>query len=153
VVRRGRLVFAHRVQQLATRIDQIMLSSAEVAAKAPFAPIAITGGVLLRRRCCALREIAKAQSPRDRRPHVAAPHPAGDLAGFDLAPDAAAFEEMADDPGSARASTAAAGSGCRSTGRTPPLTMMARVPVSMRSCTQPLVPSQSRMRRQCSAAR
>jgi tRNA(Arg) A34 adenosine deaminase TadA len=42
----GRLVFAASVQQLATRIDQIMLSSAEVAAKAPFAPIAITGGVL-----------------------------------------------------------------------------------------------------------
>jgi tRNA(Arg) A34 adenosine deaminase TadA len=43
----GRLVFAASVQQLATRIDQIMLSSAEVAAKAPFAPIAITGGVLV----------------------------------------------------------------------------------------------------------
>jgi len=42
----GRLVFAASVQQLATRIDQIMLSSAEVAAKAPFVPIAITGGVL-----------------------------------------------------------------------------------------------------------
>ena len=42
----GRLVFAASVQQLATRTDQIMLSSAEVAAKAPFAPIAITRGVL-----------------------------------------------------------------------------------------------------------
>ena len=42
----GRLVFAASVQQPATRIDQIMLSSAEIAAKAPFAPIAITGGVL-----------------------------------------------------------------------------------------------------------
>jgi tRNA(adenine34) deaminase len=42
----GRLVFAASVQQLATKIDQIMLSSAEVAAKAPFAPITITGGVL-----------------------------------------------------------------------------------------------------------
>jgi tRNA(adenine34) deaminase len=42
----GRLVFAASVAQLATKIDQIMLSSAEVAAKAPFAPIAITGGVL-----------------------------------------------------------------------------------------------------------
>jgi tRNA(Arg) A34 adenosine deaminase TadA len=38
----GRLVFAASVQQLATRTDQIMLSSA----KAPFAPIAITRGVL-----------------------------------------------------------------------------------------------------------
>jgi tRNA(Arg) A34 adenosine deaminase TadA len=42
----GRLVFAASVQQLATKIDQIMLSSADVAAKAPFAPITITGGVL-----------------------------------------------------------------------------------------------------------
>jgi len=42
----GRLVFAASVQQLATKIDQIMLSSAEVAAKAPFVPITITGGVL-----------------------------------------------------------------------------------------------------------
>jgi tRNA(Arg) A34 adenosine deaminase TadA len=42
----GRLVFAASVQQLATKIDQIMISSAEIAAKAPFAPITITGGVL-----------------------------------------------------------------------------------------------------------
>ena len=42
----GRLVFAASVQQLSTKIGQIMLSSAEIAAKAPFAPIAITGGVL-----------------------------------------------------------------------------------------------------------
>jgi tRNA(adenine34) deaminase len=42
----GRLVFAASVAQLATKIDQIMLSSAEHAAKAPFAPISITGGVL-----------------------------------------------------------------------------------------------------------
>lgn len=42
----GRLVFAASVAQLATRIDQIMISSAEIAAKAPFAPITITGGVL-----------------------------------------------------------------------------------------------------------
>lgn len=42
----GRLVFAASVTQLATKIDQIMLSSAEVAAKAPFASISITGGVL-----------------------------------------------------------------------------------------------------------
>jgi hypothetical protein len=37
---------AASVAQLATKIDQIMLSSAEHAAKAPFAPISITGGVL-----------------------------------------------------------------------------------------------------------
>jgi tRNA(Arg) A34 adenosine deaminase TadA len=42
----GRLVFAASVQQLASKIDQIMLSSGDIAAKAPFAPISITGGVL-----------------------------------------------------------------------------------------------------------
>jgi tRNA(adenine34) deaminase len=42
----GRLVFAASTAQLATRIDQIMLTAEEVAARAPFAPISITGGVL-----------------------------------------------------------------------------------------------------------
>jgi len=42
----SRLVFAASVTQLASKIDQIMLSSAEVAASAKFAPIAIAGGVL-----------------------------------------------------------------------------------------------------------
>jgi len=42
----GRLVFAASVAQLASKIDQIMISSAEFSAKAPFAPIAISGGVL-----------------------------------------------------------------------------------------------------------
>jgi tRNA(adenine34) deaminase len=42
----SRLVFAASTQQLATKIDQITLSSADVAAKAPFAPITITGGIL-----------------------------------------------------------------------------------------------------------
>jgi tRNA(adenine34) deaminase len=42
----GRLVYAASVAQLATKIDQIMLSSKDVAAKAPFAPIDITGGVM-----------------------------------------------------------------------------------------------------------
>lgn len=42
----GRLVFAASVDQLASRMDQIMISSAELASKAPFAPIEITGGVL-----------------------------------------------------------------------------------------------------------
>ena len=41
-----RLVFAASVTQLATKIDQIMLSAADVAATAKFAPISITGGVL-----------------------------------------------------------------------------------------------------------
>jgi len=42
----GRLVFAASVQQLATTLDQIMISSADIAANAPFVPITITGGVL-----------------------------------------------------------------------------------------------------------
>ena len=42
----GRLVFAASLAQLATRIDQIMLTSAQIAAKAPFVPISITSGVL-----------------------------------------------------------------------------------------------------------
>ena len=42
----GRLVFAVSVQQLAATRDQIMISSADIAAKAPFVPITITGGVL-----------------------------------------------------------------------------------------------------------
>ncbi|HXX52452.1 MAG TPA: nucleoside deaminase [Xanthobacteraceae bacterium] len=42
----GRLVFAASVQQLATKIDQIMVPTADIAAKAPFAPIAISAGVL-----------------------------------------------------------------------------------------------------------
>jgi tRNA(Arg) A34 adenosine deaminase TadA len=42
----GRLVYAASLQQLATKIDQIMVTSADLAAKASFAPIAITGGVL-----------------------------------------------------------------------------------------------------------
>jgi hypothetical protein len=41
----GCLVFAASVEQLATTRDQILISSADIAAKAPFAPIAITGGV------------------------------------------------------------------------------------------------------------
>ena len=42
----GRLVFAASVDQLATKIDQIMISSADLAAKTTYAPISITGGVL-----------------------------------------------------------------------------------------------------------
>jgi tRNA(adenine34) deaminase len=42
----SRLVFAASIQQLAMTRDQIMISSADIAAKAPFVPIAITGGVL-----------------------------------------------------------------------------------------------------------
>jgi tRNA(adenine34) deaminase len=42
----GRLVFAASIDQLATRIDQIAISSREIAAKMTFAPISITSGVL-----------------------------------------------------------------------------------------------------------
>ena len=42
----GRLVFGASIAQLATKIGQIMLTDAEIAAKASFAPISITGGVL-----------------------------------------------------------------------------------------------------------
>ena len=42
----GRLVFAASVRQLAVTLDQIMISSTDIAAKTPFVPITITGGVL-----------------------------------------------------------------------------------------------------------
>jgi tRNA(adenine34) deaminase len=42
----SRLVFAASIAQLATTRDQIMITSADIAAKAPFVPITITGGVL-----------------------------------------------------------------------------------------------------------
>jgi tRNA(adenine34) deaminase len=42
----GRLVYAASMAQLGTKIDQIMLSSADVASTARFAPITIEGGVL-----------------------------------------------------------------------------------------------------------
>jgi tRNA(adenine34) deaminase len=42
----GRMVFAASVKQLATKLDQIMISSEELAERERFAPITITGGVL-----------------------------------------------------------------------------------------------------------
>jgi tRNA(adenine34) deaminase len=42
----GRVVFAASIEELAKRIGQIMLTSRTVADAAPFADIAITGGVL-----------------------------------------------------------------------------------------------------------
>ena len=42
----GRLVYAASLDQLAAKVGQIMLSAEDVASKAPFAPIDITGGVL-----------------------------------------------------------------------------------------------------------
>lgn len=46
MLRHGPLVFAASTAQLAAKIDQIMLTSADVAAKATFDRISITGGVL-----------------------------------------------------------------------------------------------------------
>jgi tRNA(adenine34) deaminase len=42
----SRLVFAASMAQLATKIDQIMVTSGEIAAKTKFDPIVIVGGVL-----------------------------------------------------------------------------------------------------------
>ena len=42
----GRLVFAASVEQIAARMNQIMISSADIAAKETFLSIKITGGVL-----------------------------------------------------------------------------------------------------------
>ncbi len=42
----SRLVFAASMAQLATKIDQIMVTSGEIATKAKFDPIVIVGGVL-----------------------------------------------------------------------------------------------------------
>jgi guanine deaminase len=42
----GRVVFAASIAELATKIGQIMLTSRQIADAAPFANIAITGGVL-----------------------------------------------------------------------------------------------------------
>jgi tRNA(Arg) A34 adenosine deaminase TadA len=42
----GRLVYAASINQLATKIGQIMILSAEIATETPFQDIEITGGVL-----------------------------------------------------------------------------------------------------------
>src|SRR5215469_10326538 len=42
----GRLVFAASIEQLATKINQIMVTDAYIASKQSFVPISITGGVL-----------------------------------------------------------------------------------------------------------
>src|SRR3954447_24752351 len=42
----GRLVYAASVEQLSTRLHQILISSVELRGKAPFVAISITGGVL-----------------------------------------------------------------------------------------------------------
>lgn len=42
----GRVVYGASIAELATKIRQIMVTDAEIAAKTPFADIALTGGVL-----------------------------------------------------------------------------------------------------------
>jgi tRNA(Arg) A34 adenosine deaminase TadA len=42
----GRMVFAASVAQIAAKMNQINISSADLAAKAPWDPVSITGGVL-----------------------------------------------------------------------------------------------------------
>jgi tRNA(adenine34) deaminase len=42
----GRVVYGASIAELATKIGQIMVTDADIAAKTPFADIAITGGVL-----------------------------------------------------------------------------------------------------------
>jgi len=42
----SRVVFGASIAELATKIGQIMITDAEVAAKTPFANVALTGGVL-----------------------------------------------------------------------------------------------------------
>lgn len=42
----GRMVYAASIQQLSTKLGQIMVSSAEIAARTSFTEIEITGGVL-----------------------------------------------------------------------------------------------------------
>ena len=42
----GRLVYAASVEQIAARMNQISIPSADIAAKESFEPIRITGGVL-----------------------------------------------------------------------------------------------------------
>lgn len=42
----ARLVYAASIEQLATKMHQIMVSSTDIASQAAFAPISITGGVM-----------------------------------------------------------------------------------------------------------
>ena len=42
----ARVVYAASIEQLATKLGQIMVPSAEIAARTPFHSVAITGGVL-----------------------------------------------------------------------------------------------------------
>jgi tRNA(Arg) A34 adenosine deaminase TadA len=52
----GRVVYAASIPQLATLMDQIMVPSAEIAARATFSPVSITGGVLAEEAMTLFRE-------------------------------------------------------------------------------------------------
>lgn len=63
----GRVVYAASIDQLATLMDQIMMPSAAIAARAAFAPVSITGGVLADEAMALFRErmgkLAAAERP------------------------------------------------------------------------------------------
>jgi tRNA(adenine34) deaminase len=42
----GRVVYGASIAELATKVGQIMITDADIAAKTPFADIVLTGGVL-----------------------------------------------------------------------------------------------------------
>ncbi|HEX9323858.1 MAG TPA: hypothetical protein VF913_17330 [Xanthobacteraceae bacterium] len=54
----GRLVFAASPQQLATKIDRIMISSVDVAAKTPFATIVPSRVASWRSKLCSFYQIS-----------------------------------------------------------------------------------------------
>ncbi len=61
----GRVVYAASIEQLATLMDQIMVPSADIAARAAFAPVKITGGVLADEAMTLFRErMAKVPVPQ-----------------------------------------------------------------------------------------
>ena len=64
----GRLVYAASIEQLATRLNQIMIASVELRARAPFVAISITGGVLADEAMALFPNNVPLLSPRPARP-------------------------------------------------------------------------------------
>lgn len=62
----GRVVYAASIDQLATLMDQIMIPSAAIAARAAFAPVEITGGVLADEAMALFRERMDKLAPSKR---------------------------------------------------------------------------------------
>lgn len=63
----GRVVYAASIAQLATLMDQIMITSTDIAARETFAPVAITGGVLADEAMALFRErMTKMPAPAQR---------------------------------------------------------------------------------------